>query len=92
MTIQTKETTIAGSPADFMEVKHIVLRDSNREIGHAIAEIVRDSFDVQLIPAPDAVVLRASREYLQKHYPIHCQRMLESLMPYRTPINDDRFF
>jgi hypothetical protein len=90
MTIQVKEATIAGSPNDFMEVRHVALRGTNREIGCRIAEIARGRFDVQLTPAPDAAVLRASREYLQQHYPIHYQRMLGVSDAYRTPIDDER--
>ncbi len=37
MTIQIKAAAAAGSETDFNEVKHAVLRRSNREIGHSIA-------------------------------------------------------
>ncbi len=91
MTIQTKETTIAGSPADFLEAKHVVLRGTNREIGRTIAEIARDRFDLQLKPAPDPVVLRASREYFQRHYPIHYQRGLGVADAYGLSADDERY-
>jgi hypothetical protein len=91
MTIETKETAVAGGPADFLEVRHVVLRGTNREIGRAIAEIARNEFDVQLQPAPDPVVLGALREYLQGHYPIHYQKMLGVADAYGITADDPRF-
>ena len=91
MTIQVKEKTIAGSPADFLEAKHVVLRGANREIGRTIAEIARARFDVQLKPVPDPIVLNASREYLRGHYPIHHQRMLGVADAYGLSGDDPRF-
>ena len=91
MTVQARETTVAGSPAEFMEVKHVVLRGTNREIGRSIAEIARDRFDVQLTHIPDPIVLSASREYLQLHCPIQYQRMLGVADAYGMSVDDPRF-
>ncbi len=91
MTIGTEETIVAGSPADFMEVTHVVLRGTNREIGRRVAETARDQFGIEPIQGQDAAVQQASRHYMREHYPIHYQRMLGVADAYGLSVDDDRY-
>jgi hypothetical protein len=42
-----EDQVVAGGPKDFMEVRHLVLRGSNEEIGRALATIAQDQFGVK---------------------------------------------
>jgi hypothetical protein len=37
-----KDEVIAGSPKDSLEVRHLVLRGTNEQIGRALAEIAKE--------------------------------------------------
>ncbi len=82
---------MAGSPSDFMEVKHVMMRGTNREIGGRLAEIARNNFNVQLHTQPDPLVRKAISDYLQEHYPIHHQRMLGVADAYGISNDDEQF-
>jgi predicted choloylglycine hydrolase len=72
--LEYKETVIAGGPDKFAEVRHIVLRGSNFEIGKKIAEIAKkDGSSIE--PSDDHIMNRAKREYIAKNYPILYERM-----------------
>jgi hypothetical protein len=75
MALQVEETLIVGGEDSFMQVRHLVLRGSNREIGHRLAEIARDRHNVRKIPWTDPRGTSVQRAYLRLHYPIHYERM-----------------
>ena len=70
-----KEEVVAGGPEDFMEVRHLVLRGSNFEIGKKLAEIAREHHGSGPIPYPSRRHTRAQLRYFEKNYPIHVERM-----------------
>ncbi len=77
MTIQQSEEVIAGGGTDdYLEARHVVLRDTNREIGSAIGNIVRSAFDSKPLGPTNPIRAQESRRYLHEHYPIHEQRVL----------------
>ncbi len=71
MTIEKSEEVIAGGPADYLEARHVVLRGTNREIGKAIGNIARSTFDSKPLGAANPIRAQESRRYLHGHYPIH---------------------
>jgi len=73
--LQQEERVIAGGPNDSMEVRHLVLRGTNEEIGRALAEIARQRFGVRPDAARDPVRARALRRYVESAYPILAERM-----------------
>ena len=90
MTIETKQTVIAGGgPDDYLEARHVVLRGTNFEIGGAIGEIARTEFDVQPLRAIDPIRARASRHYFREQYPIHEQRLLGAAEAYDITESDE---
>src|SRR5688572_21666160 len=59
---------IAGGPDDALEVRHLVLRGTNEEIGRALAEIAKERYGVRLT-ARDPVEVRAQCEFLERNAP-----------------------
>ena len=68
------ETVIAGGPDKFAEVRHVVLRGSNFDIGKKIGELAKRD-GVRMRPSQDTILNRAKREYMARNYPILFERM-----------------
>lgn len=84
-----EERVLAGGPADFMEVRHLVLRGSNYEIGRKLAEIARTRHGTTLAPGADPAHTRAQREYFAKHYPALYERMRGAADAYGLRFTED---
>src|SRR5262245_22259899 len=69
------DRVVAGSPTEFMEVRHLILKGTNEEIGRALATIGRERFQLKPPAASDPLRNRVQRRYLEKNYPIHFERM-----------------
>lgn len=76
MTVDIKETVIAGGPEDYLQATRLVLRGTNREIGHALGTIARNEHGARPEQARDPVVAKAARRYHHDHYPILEERCL----------------
>jgi hypothetical protein len=87
--IQQQERVIAGSPADSLEVRHLVLRGTNEEIGRALAEIARDRYGARPDPSRDPVRTRAQRRYIERNDPILLERMRGVANAYGHRVDDD---
>lgn len=74
MYFRAEEKTIAGSQQDTLEVRHLKLKGSNQQIGQELARIAKDRHKVKL-GAGDPLVTRASKEYFERNYPVHFERM-----------------
>ena len=57
-----------------LEVRHVVLKGTNEEIGRALATIAKERF-VKPVPSTDRLRTRAQRRYLERNYPILLDRM-----------------
>jgi len=71
----TRDRVIAGGPQDFMEVRHLVLRGSNRVIGRALAAVARERHHLKPVASSDPLRSRARNRYLERQYPILFERM-----------------
>jgi predicted choloylglycine hydrolase len=69
-----KETVVAGGPDQFMEVRHVILKGSNYDIGKRIAEIAKQN-GIEAEPSGDPMRNRVQREYMENNYPIYYERM-----------------
>src|SRR5215813_1420881 len=65
-----EDRVIAGGPNDSLEVRHLVLRGTNEQIGRALAELGKERYGVRLEPAQDPGQVRAMRKFLERNYPI----------------------
>ncbi len=73
--LQFAERIVAGGPDDFMTVRHLRFRGSQREIGKKLAEIAKSRNALQ--PFDQGVALaKKRRAFYQEYYPLHYQRAL----------------
>jgi hypothetical protein len=86
-----QDKVIAGGPKDFMEVRHVILRGRNEDIGHALASIARERLEVKLIPASDRMRIRSQQRYIEKNYPILFERMRGVAKAFDLALDDDRW-
>jgi hypothetical protein len=73
--LQQQERVIAGSPTDSIEVRHLILRGTNEEIGRALADIARERYGARADRASDPLRVRAERRYIETAFPILADRM-----------------
>jgi predicted choloylglycine hydrolase len=85
-----KETIVAGSPEQFMEVRHIVIKGSNYAIGTKIAEIAK-KINPQIYPSGKPLRNRVQREYIEKNYSILFERMKGVADCYRISLEDNNY-
>src|SRR5262252_8325402 len=64
------DRVVAGGPKDSMEVRHLVLKGTNEEIGRALATIARERYQARPRPSQDPLRTRAQRRYIERNYPI----------------------
>src|SRR5262249_39356786 len=65
-----QEKVIAGGPKDFMEVRHLVIKGTNEQVGEALATIAKERHQLKLEARSDRLRTRALRRYIEKNYPI----------------------
>src|SRR5262245_35029553 len=63
-----EDRVIAGGPKDSLEVRHLVLRGTNEQIGRALAGIAKERYGVRLERARDPLQTRAQRTFLERNY------------------------
>jgi predicted choloylglycine hydrolase len=88
--LEYKKTVIAGGPDKFAEVRHIVLKGSNFEIGKKIGEIAKKD-GTPITPSDNHIMNRAKREYMAKNYPILHERMKGLAAAYGLNFSDDSY-
>jgi hypothetical protein len=86
-----QDRVIAGGPKDFMEVRHIVLRGTNEEIGRALANIAKERYGLKPEAGSDLLRTRAQRRYFEKNYPILHDRMRGVASAFGKRLNDDEW-
>jgi predicted choloylglycine hydrolase len=84
------ETVIAGGPDQVVEVRHVVLKGSNFEIGQKIGELAKRD-GVRITPSKETILNRAKREYMARNYPILYTRMKGVAAAYGLNIADDSY-
>jgi hypothetical protein len=84
-----EDRVIAGGPDDSLEVRHLVLRGTNEQIGRALAEIAKERYAVRLDSTKDPAQARAVRKFLERNYPILLDRMRGVAAAFGKSIEDD---
>lgn len=84
-----KDQVVAGSVKDSMEVRHVVLKGSNEEIGRALATIARERYQAKPQPSQDTLRTRAQRRYIERNYPILHDRMRGVATAFGKRLEDD---
>jgi len=84
-----KDHVVAGSAKDSMEVRHLVLKGSNEEIGRALATIAHERYQAKPRPSDDSLRTRAQRHYIERNYPILYDRMRGAAAAFGKRLDDD---
>lgn len=69
------EVLIPKTPDQAMEVRHIVIKGTNQEIGKALGDIAQKWLNVKLSKYAGPLYAEANNQYIQKNYPILWERM-----------------
>ena len=88
--LEYTETVIAGGPDKFVEVRHVVLKGSNFDIGKKIGELAKRD-GTPITPSNDHIKNRAKREYMAQNYPILHERMKGLAAAYGLDFFDDSY-
>ncbi len=72
-----------------MEVHHLVLRGTNRQIGEDLALLARDRHGVAPASGGDPLVTRARRRWYQREWPAHYDRMRGAADVHGVDVDDD---
>jgi Acyl-coenzyme A:6-aminopenicillanic acid acyl-transferase len=83
------DKVVAGSPKEALEVRHVVLKGTNEEIGRALAAIGKERLDISPEPSSDKFRTRAQRRYIEKNYPILFDRMRGVAGAFGKRLDDD---
>jgi Acyl-coenzyme A:6-aminopenicillanic acid acyl-transferase len=84
-----EDKVVAGGPKDALEVRHLILKGTNEEIGRALAEITRERFQAEPDRSTDRLRTRAQRKYMEKNYPILFDRMRGAAAAFGKKVDDD---
>src|SRR5262245_16397258 len=84
-----EDKVVAGGPKDALQVRHLVLKGTNEEIGRALAEITKERFQSEPDRSTDQVRTRAQRRYMEKNYPVLFDRMRGAATAYGKRLEDD---
>lgn len=69
------ESVLLDSPEDSLEIRHLILKGSNFDIGWKLGEIARQRHLIEKDPVEDPLRIRCQRTYLERNYPIFFERM-----------------
>jgi hypothetical protein len=83
------DRVIAGSPKDSMEVRHLVLKGSNEDIGRALAKLAAERYQVKPMPSEQRLTTGAQRRYIEKQFPILHERMRGVASAFGKRLDDD---
>jgi hypothetical protein len=72
-----------------MEVGHLVLRGTNREIGAQLATVARERHGVVPAVGGDPLVTRARRRWYRREWPAHYERMRGAADVHGVAVDDD---
>lgn len=86
-----EDRVIAGGPDKSLEVRHLVLRGTNEQIGRALTEIAKERYGVKLERTNDPDRVRAMRKFLERNYPILLDRMRGVAAAFGKSVDDDQY-
>ena len=86
-----EDRVIAGGPDDSMEVRHLVLKGTNEQIGRALAGIAKERYGARPDRGRDPLEVRAQRAFLERNDPILLDRMRGVAAAYGKSIDDDGY-
>ncbi|MEN8210109.1 MAG: C45 family peptidase [Thermodesulfobacteriota bacterium] len=91
MKFDVTEKIITGGKDDFMEVRHMVMKGSNREIGRHLAGYAQQYLDYKLRPARNPLHVRAGQRFMSLNWPCQFERMKGSADFFGHDITTDQY-
>lgn len=88
--LEYQESVIAGSPDKFTEVRHVILRGPNFEIGKKLGEIAKIS-GVTIETSENYIINRTKRKYIARNYPVLYDRMRGVAAAFGLEVEDDSY-
>lgn len=88
MNFEFRKHKVAGSENDFMEVTHLILKGSNKDIGLKMGEIARTFHETTELLPLDPKIKEAHINYIRANYPILYNRMLGIAEAYGENIDE----
>lgn len=73
-TVVTNEVVLPKSAGSYQEVRHIVLRGTNQEIGTAVARLSNDYYQAQPLPFASQQYKNSRDSYIRQHFPTLAER------------------
>ena len=89
MSLRVEEQMILGQPGDPLQVHHLVLRGSNRAIGHHLAEMARARYAAAALPSTEPLRVRVQREWTRRGYPALFERLRGVAEAFGVDLGDD---
>jgi len=86
-----EEVLISKTPDQAMEVRHIVIKGTNQEIGKALGDIAQKWLNIKLAKYAGPLYAEANNQYIQKNYPILWERMKGVARSYGLPPEDKTY-
>ncbi|MFC1517469.1 C45 family autoproteolytic acyltransferase/hydrolase [Candidatus Margulisiibacteriota bacterium] len=86
------EVLLKRGPGEYLEIKHIVLRGSNKKIGQAVGDIAQSWLKIKLMPLPSPLYAKARNLYIKNNYPALLERMKGVARSYKVPWNSNYAF
>jgi len=87
--ILKNEVLLNRDASNYTELRHIVLKGTNEQIGEAMGEIAKEDYNVSLYPYADPIYAKARLDYMQKNYPAFYERMKGVAAAYNVPLNSN---
>jgi predicted choloylglycine hydrolase len=87
---RVRETVIAGSPEHFMEVRHVVLKGSDFEIGKQMATVAMRE-GIKARKSSNRLLSRSKRMYFARNYPAYFERMKGTAAAFGLAFEDDQY-
>lgn len=87
--ILKNEVLLNRDASNYTELRHIVLKGTNEQIGEALGEIAKEDYNVSLYPYADPIYAEARLDYMQKNYPAFYERMKGVAAAYNVPLNSN---
>ncbi len=73
--IRTNKIIVPKTADNYMEVRHIVLKGTNRAIGRALGNLAQEWLGIKPFRYTDPIYGKANRRYLEKNYPLFAKRL-----------------
>ncbi|ACL65440.1 peptidase C45 acyl-coenzyme A:6-aminopenicillanic acid acyl-transferase [Anaeromyxobacter dehalogenans 2CP-1] len=91
MPARVEERLVAGGEGGALVVHHLVLRGSNRAIGHHLGEIARTRYGLEATTARDPLRVRVQQEWLRRNAPVLHERMRGAADAFGVDADDDAY-